>query len=411
MPAGKGERPGGVARGGAPTRGAQARGVQARGAQTRGVQTRGGVPVRGGGVQARGGVRVVARGGACAGVDGGSLSVGGGPRGQLAAIQRSRLLSAAVGAVDELGYGGASVAHITARARVSRRTFYELFANREECLAAVLEDTATRIAAEIAAQVGAEDVGGTGDGAGRGSGGMGVVWRERVRLGLWVVLSFFDREPELGRVCVVESARGGPVVRACVEGILGSAAGVIDAGRLEGARGEWCTPLTAEGLVGAAFGILYGRLSKPDGGPLTDLLGELMGMIVLPYLGSAAARRELAASCAAHVVGAGAGRRGGAAVSDPLEGVRMRLTYRTARVLEGVAENPGASNRVVAEHADISDQGQISKLLARLERLGLLANGSGGHSKGEPNAWALTVKGEQVTQSIRMRPGAEGVAV
>ncbi len=41
----------------------------------------------------------------------------------------------------------------------------------------------------------------------------------------------------------------------------------------------------------------------------------------------------------------------------------MRLTYRTARVLEGVAGEPGISNRVVAEHAGISDPGQVSKLL------------------------------------------------
>ena len=53
-----------------------------------------------------------------------------------------------------------------------------------------------------------------------------------------------------------------------------------------------CTPLTAEGLVGAAFGIVYARLLKGQREPLTELLGELMGMIVLPYLGSAAARRE-----------------------------------------------------------------------------------------------------------------------
>ena len=60
----------------------------------------------------------------------------------------------------------------------------------------------------------------------------------------------------------------------------------------------------------------------------------------------------------------------------------MRLTYRTARVLEGVAARPGASNREVAERAGIQDPGQVSKLLARLERLGLLANTSEGTRQG-----------------------------
>lgn len=55
----------------------------------------------------------------------------------------------------------------------------------------------------------------------------------------------------------------------------------------------------------------------------------------------------------------------------------MRVTYRTARVFEAVAELPGASNRVVAEGSGIHDQGQVSRLLGRLEGLGLLANDAG----------------------------------
>jgi DNA-binding IclR family transcriptional regulator len=80
----------------------------------------------------------------------------------------------------------------------------------------------------------------------------------------------------------------------------------------------------------------------------------------------------------------------------------MRLTYRTARVLEDVAEHPGVSNRLVAEHAGIADQGQASKLLARLERLGLLRNTGEGHARGERNAWSLTPTGLRVAQQIGM---------
>ena len=49
-------------------------------------------------------------------------------------------MAAAVKAVNELGYADTTVSDVTNRARVSRRTFYELFSNREECLMAVLED-------------------------------------------------------------------------------------------------------------------------------------------------------------------------------------------------------------------------------------------------------------------------------
>ncbi len=309
------------------------------------------------------------------------------PRAQITEIQRSRLLAAAVGTVEEIGYERATVARITGRAKVSRRTFYELFANREECLAAVLDDVVDAIRGEIAA-----------------AGIDRLAWRERVRRGLWTILSFLDREPALARVCVVQALRGGPVLLERREAILARLAAVVDEGRFEGVRGAECTPLTAEGLVGAAFTIVYARLLRGERGPLTDLLGELLGMIVLPYQGAAAARREQARPVPAAPVGVRPFPviEATPVVADPLGGVTMRLTYRTARVLEGIADHPGASNRQVSEYGGIADQGQVSKLLRRLESLGLLSTTGPGHLKGEPNAWTLTATGEQVAQSIRM---------
>ena len=90
---------------------------------------------------------------------------------------------------------------------------------------------------------------------------------------------------------------------------------------------------------------------------------------------------------------------------DPLDEVQMRLTYRTARVLACIAERPGASNRGVAERAGVTDPGQISKLLRRLERLGLAVNTGGGHQSGEPNAWKLTPLGGQVARRLSVLTG------
>ncbi len=305
-------------------------------------------------------------------------------------IQRARLLAAAVRAVDELGYPDTSVADITSRARVSRRTFYELFPDREACLATGIEDILGLLVAEFSA-----------------AGLEGLAWRERVRGGLLTILAFLDREPVLARVLVVQALRGGPRVLERREAVLSQLAGVVDEGRLLSVRAERCTPLTAEGLVGAAFSIVYARLLRGERRPLTSLVGELMGMIVLPYQGTSAARRELVRPALAPPTRSARAARGAAeGVLDPLGGVSMRLTYRTARVLEGIAEHPGSSNREAGERAGISDPGQVSKLLARLERLGLLANTGPGRVKGEPNAWALTAKGEMVARSIRIHTPA-----
>jgi AcrR family transcriptional regulator len=313
---------------------------------------------------------------------------------QIIEIQRSRLLAAAIKAIDELGYADTTVSDVTNRARVSRRTFYELFANREECLIAVLENVVALLADDVS-RAGVE----------------GIAWRERVRTGLWAILAFLDREPMLARVCVIQALRGGPEVLRRREEILKGLASVVDEGRNEGARGEQCTSLTAEGIVGAAFAIVYARLLRGERKPLTDLTGELMAMIVLPYRGAAAARRELERPARARTKRGSPGpTAAGRVVDDPLQGVSMRLTYRTARVLECVGERPGTSNREVAERAGIQDPGQVSKLLARLERLGLLANAGEGHTKGEPNAWSLTPLGERVTAQLSLTGDRRRVA-
>jgi DNA-binding IclR family transcriptional regulator len=78
----------------------------------------------------------------------------------------------------------------------------------------------------------------------------------------------------------------------------------------------------------------------------------------------------------------------------------MRLTYRTVRVLAAVATHPGSSNRRIAHAAGIEDQGQISKLLVRLERLGLVDNTDTHNGKGTANAWMLTTAGHDIQDAI-----------
>jgi AcrR family transcriptional regulator/DNA-binding MarR family transcriptional regulator len=307
------------------------------------------------------------------------------PREQVAEIQRSRLLAAAFGAVEEQGYEGATVAHITNRARVSRRTFYELFANREECIAAALYDVAALLERELR----------TADLA-------GLAWRERIRQGLWLILCFLERDPTLAGVLIVHSQRGGSAVLEAREAIVARLVAAVDEGRRERACLAGCSELTAEGVLGAALAILHARLTRPaaTGPQLSDLLGELSAIVLLPYLGAAVAGRERARPAPAPPRHLPPARQAPLVAHDPLAELPMRVTYRTAKVLEGVGAYPRASNREIAEHAGIADPGQVSKLLARLERLGLLENEGAGQARGEPNAWRLTATGVAVARAI-----------
>ncbi|MGH2880187.1 MAG: hypothetical protein ACRDK4_11355, partial [Solirubrobacteraceae bacterium] len=167
------------------------------------------------------------------------------------------------------------------------------------------------------------------------------------------------------------------------------------------ARGEPPPPLSAEGVVGGVFSLIHARLLDPDPAPLSDMLGSLVAMVVLPYLGPSAARRELERPAPP------IDRPRAPRSADPLRDLHMRLTYRTLRVLLAVGElcepadtngssRPQPSNREVGEAAGIRDQGQISKLLARLEQLGLVRNTVDRRVKGEANAWTLTERGDAV---------------
>lgn len=309
---------------------------------------------------------------------------GGLPRGQVTQIQRSRMLAAAVEAVEEVGYARMTVAQVISRARVSRKTFYDVFTDREDCFLAAFEQALGqgRLIAEEAY-------------AGESS------WREGVRAALGRLLMFMDEEPGLARLCIVEALGAGERVLACRGKVLDELAEIVDRGRAANTASREPPEVTAEGVVGAIFAVLHTRVLETDGQPLTGLLGSLMSMIVLPYLGSRAAQRELTRPPleAPSVERRRLPRRH----KDPLEGLNMRLTYRTVRVLMVIAEHPGASNREIAEGSGIVDQGQISKLLNRLARLKLVENLGEGQEKGAANAWHLTPRGAQVERATRPR--------
>jgi AcrR family transcriptional regulator len=298
------------------------------------------------------------------------------------------MLTAAAEAVEEVGYARLTVAQVIARARVSRKTFYDLFEDREDCFLEVFDQAIAQLSALVGEAYGRESA-----------------WRESVRTGLLAMLQFMDDEPGLARICVVEALGAGPRVLEHRTRVLAQLKRVVDEGRTSaGARVARATEespdVTAEGVIGAVFAVLHTRLLARSREPLTALLGPLMSMIVLPYLGARAASSELTRKPPPLPKRKRPSRR---TTKDPLEGLDMRLTYRTVRVLTFVGEHPGASNREVAEGAGIADQGQISKLLTRLERLRLVRNVGEGQVMGSSNEWHLTDRGVQVERATRPR--------
>jgi AcrR family transcriptional regulator len=309
------------------------------------------------------------------------------------------MVAAMIDVVSERGRADATVAHVVARSGVSRRTFYEVFVDFEDCFLAALDRSVARASQYVLGAYEPADK-----------------WRTRIAAGLLGLLEFLEDEPDMGRLCIVETLGAGPKVHERRLAVLDVLIGAVDEGRTQSRAAARLPPLTSEGVVGGVLSVLHSRLlarapesassgalpgagASNGGGSLLGLCGALMGMIVLPYLGPAAAAKENARPTPER------GRRPRAMSSDPLRDLEMRLTYRTVRVLLAISSGPLASNREVGVAAGIEDQGQISKLLSRLEKLGLIENSGGGQVRGAPNAWTLTKRGVEVEQLVGARAG------
>jgi AcrR family transcriptional regulator/DNA-binding MarR family transcriptional regulator len=306
---------------------------------------------------------------------------------QVADLQRARMLRSAAEVIAEHGYEQMTVARVAGGARVSRRTFYDMFEDREDCFLAVFDDAIVQARRLV---IGAWE-------AEKG-------WREQVRETLTVLLGFFDRDPRIARLLIVDALKAGPRVLDRRARLLDEVSGLLQELAERGRLIRRVPPLTGEGVIGAVLGVIHTRLSQKKRGSLIELVGPLMGIIVLPYQGPAAAQRELERPTPSSPHAAGAHEL--KPMGDPLAGLQMRITYRTLRVLSVIASKPGTSNRQIAEGAGVSDQGQISKLLARLERLGLVQNAvvtvdHRAQPTGEPNAWRLTSRGQEVARQPR----------
>ncbi len=293
-------------------------------------------------------------------------------------FQRSRILSAALEEVSACGYEQTSVTAIVSRAGVSRKTFYELYESRAGCLHSMFEESVAKIA-EAVAPLYVESEG---------------RWSERVRSALGGLLAFLEYERTLGTFVleyVLDGANRDPESR---EWLLEQLQEVVADGRSQAKEGHEVSPLTAEIVVGGVLAVLHARLQARTR-DLPSLTSALMWMIVLPYLGPAAAAKELRRDPPKPVL------KRVESPKDALEGLDMRVTYRTARVLAAIEQRPGRSNVEIGTEVEIVDAGQMSKLLNRLEGFGLIENSGAGHAYGAANAWQLTPRGMEVDAAIR----------
>lgn len=189
--------------------------------------------------------------------------------------QRTRMVQALAEEVVENGYRDVTVAAIVKRAGVARNTFYESFANKEECFLAASDFAGEEAMRRVADALKHSPPN----------------WPERVRDGIGAFLAFASSESALARVFVVESLSAGPAAAERYERTVRAVVPFFRLGRRSSDNGDDLPPTLEETIIGGIFWIVYQRIviGRPE--ELEDLLEELAEFALTPYIGVKAARK------------------------------------------------------------------------------------------------------------------------
>jgi AcrR family transcriptional regulator len=196
------------------------------------------------------------------------------PREFVVENQRERIVTALVDSVAERGYNATTVADITKAASVSRRTFYEHFADKEACFLVAYEMVTDHLLGSMRAAAASYEE-----------------WPQKVRAALATLLRFLAAEPELARLSMIEPiAAGGEIAdryRASLQGLVE----ILKAGHPEPASGRPLPEATEETLVGGIVSLIVREISAGRADRLEKLLPDVVELTLAPYLGAEEAAR------------------------------------------------------------------------------------------------------------------------
>jgi AcrR family transcriptional regulator len=190
-------------------------------------------------------------------------------REQILDSQRERLLAAIAHEVAANGYRATTITGVVKFASVSTRDFYEVFESKEECFLAAFDVVCDHLTELISAAVAAEPD-----------------WPRQVVAALRASLDFFAAEPDLARLCLLESVSATPkiairfreAVLACAPALARGRSGLADPGAL--------LPDAESAIIGGAVSLATRSIVCGDAERLADLLPDLVDFTLRPYLGA-----------------------------------------------------------------------------------------------------------------------------
>ncbi len=173
---------------------------------------------------------------------------------------QARILEGFTAAIAEKGYADTTIADIVARARVSKRTFYEHFPDKEACLLAAYSAATSAMQAAMKSAF---------------DGTTTLPWAAQVEAVIDAYVTALESTPSLTRACLVEMAAAGPralrLRREVHEAFATQLRGFIDRARKQHPAVREISGPLATAIVGGIDELLLAQVERGPQHRLLDL--------------------------------------------------------------------------------------------------------------------------------------------
>jgi AcrR family transcriptional regulator len=201
------------------------------------------------------------------------------PRDFVSQNQRERMLLATAELVAERGYQKTTIELIAKTARVALVTFYEHFANKEECFLAAFDENVAAAGEVFAELLDPEQP-----------------WVEQISTGLEVLLEMVVSEQARAKLCIVEAQAAGTESLARYQSMLERVAPKLREGRELNPRASRLPDGLEVAIAGGLMWLVHQRLVSDRADDLKGLLPEMLQVTLTPYVGEVEAARAAEAA-------------------------------------------------------------------------------------------------------------------
>jgi AcrR family transcriptional regulator len=187
---------------------------------------------------------------------------------------RNRLLAGAIESAAERGYPAMTITDITTHAAVSRGAFYRHFADKEECFLAAYDIAVGWLIETVGCALESSEN-----------------WPQALATAVTATLDLFAADSRLARLCTVEVFLAGAAAVARHEALVEHLSAPLCGGRAESPLGAELAPQLEQALLGGAISLIARYVNAGRGEHLPELAPVLTELLLVPYLGAAAAQQ------------------------------------------------------------------------------------------------------------------------